>query len=48
MRGNETPYPIWIKFCKMVDIPDTITCVNFGDDRLRGLGVVGVNYFFFR
>jgi len=23
----------------MVDIPDIITCANFGDDRLRGLGV---------
>jgi len=25
----------------MVDIPDVITCANFGEDRLRGLGVAG-------
>jgi len=41
MRRNETPYPIWMKFCRMVDIHDVITYVNFGDDRFRGLGVVG-------
>jgi len=23
----------------VVDIPDIITCANFGEDRLRGLGV---------
>jgi len=26
----------------MVGIPDVITYANFGDDRLRGLGVAGV------
>jgi len=41
MRGNETPYPIWIKCCKPVGTPDIITYANFGDDRLRGLGVAG-------
>jgi len=41
MRGNKTPYPIWIKFCMVVAIPDVITCANFGEDRLRGLGVAG-------
>ena len=41
MRGSETPYPIWIKFCVVVDIPDVITYSNFGEDRLRGLGVAG-------
>jgi len=41
MRRNETPYPIWMKFCAMVDIHDIITCVNFGDDRSRGLLVAG-------
>ena len=41
MRGNKNPYPIWIKFCRVVDIPDVITCANFGEDRLRGLGVAG-------
>jgi len=39
MRGNNTTYPIWIKFCRMIDIPDIST--NFGDDRLRGLWVAG-------
>jgi len=38
----KTLYPIWIKFRTMVDIPDVITCANFGEDRLRGLGVAGV------
>jgi len=42
MRGNKTPYLIWIKFCRLVDIPDIISCANIGDDRLRGLGVAGV------
>jgi len=42
MRGSETPYPICVKFCRMVGIPDLITCANFGDDQLRGLGVAGV------
>jgi len=26
----------------MVDIPDVIAYVNFGEDRLRGLGVAGI------
>jgi len=30
-----------MKFCRMVDIHDMIKQVNFGDDRLRGLGVAG-------
>jgi len=25
----------------VIDIPDVITYANFGDDRLRGLGVAG-------
>jgi len=41
MRGSETPDPIWKKFCTVVDIPDIITCANFGEDRLRGLEVAG-------
>jgi len=41
MRGSETPYPIAIKFCMVVDIPDVITFANFGEDRLRGLWVAG-------
>jgi len=39
--ARKTPYPIWIKFCRLVGIPDVITCANFGLDRLRGLGVAG-------
>jgi len=39
MRGNDTPSPICVKFCRMVGIPDIIICANFGDDRLRSLGV---------
>jgi len=30
-----------MKFCRMVDIEDIIKQVNFGDDRLRSLGVAG-------
>jgi len=41
MRGSETPYPIWIKFCKVVDIPDVIIYANFGEDRLWGLELAG-------
>ena len=35
------PYPIWMKFCRVADIPDVITPVNFGDDRLRDLVAEG-------
>jgi len=41
MRGSETPYPIYIKFCSVVGIPDVITYAYSGEDRLRGLGVAG-------
>ena len=41
MRRNETPHPRWMNFCMTVDIHDVITLANFGDDRLRGLGVAG-------
>ena len=44
MRRNETPQPIWIKFCRMTDIPDVMTYANFGDDSLRGLGAAGSNF----
>ena len=30
-----------MKFCRMVDIYDVIKYVNFGDGRLRSLGVAG-------
>ena len=39
MRRTETPKPILIKFCVVVDIPDVVT--NFGDHRLRGFWVAG-------
>jgi len=47
MRRNETPYPIWMKFCRIVDVHDVITCVNFGDDGLRVFwaAVGGKSYF---
>ena len=32
----------------MVDIHDVISCVNFGDDRLRGLAVAGGQILAFR
>ena len=41
MRRTETPIPIWIKFCVVVDIPDVVTYTNFGDNRLRGFWVAG-------
>ena len=41
MRRTETPKPIWIKFCTVVDIPDVVTYTNFGDQRLRGFWVAG-------
>ena len=45
MRRTETPKPIWIKFCMMVDIADIVTYTNFGDHRLRGFWVAGVQIF---
>jgi len=41
MRGSETPYQVWIQLRRVIDVPDVITCANFGDNRLRGLGVTG-------
>ena len=39
MHRTETPKPIWIKFCMVVDIPDVVKYTNFGDHRLRGFWV---------
>ena len=39
MRRTETPKPIWIKFCTVVDISDVVTYTNFGDHWLRGFWV---------
>jgi len=41
MRRTETPKPIWIKFCAVVDIVDAVTYTNFGDHRLRGFWMAG-------
>jgi len=41
MRRTETPKPIWIKFCVVVDIPDLVTYTNFGDHWLMGFWVAG-------
>ena len=41
MRRTETPKPIWIKFCMVVDISDIVTYTNFGDHQLRGFWVAG-------
>jgi len=41
MRRPETPKPIWIKFCTVVGITDTVTYTNFGDHRLTGFWVAG-------
>ena len=38
MRRTETPKPIWMKLCLVVDIPDLVTYTSFGDHRLRVLG----------
>ena len=47
MLGSETPYPIYPlsdlnKLLQDGRYPDVITCANFGEDWLRGLGVAGV------
>jgi len=44
IRRTETPKPISIKFCKVVDITDAVTYTNFGDHRLRGFWVAGVKF----
>jgi len=41
MRRPDTPKPIVMKFCLVVDIPDVVTYTNFGDHRLRGFWVTG-------
>ena len=46
MRGKETPDPMWIKFCRIVDIPDVIIYQNFGDKRLRVWCWRGSNFAF--
>jgi len=41
MRRTETPKPILIKFCMMVDIADVVTYTYFGDHRLWCFWVAG-------
>ena len=41
MRRTETPNPISIKFCVVVDVPDVVKYANFGDHRLRGFWLAG-------
>jgi len=41
MRGSETPYPIWIRFYRVLDVPGLVTYANFAEDRLRSLVVAG-------
>ena len=41
MRRTETPKPIWINFCMVVDITNLVTYTNFGDHRLTGFWVAG-------
>ena len=45
LRRTETPKPIWIQFCTMVDIPDVVTYTNFGDHRLWEFWVAGGSNF---
>ena len=44
MHRNETPKPIWIKLCVVVDIPDVVAYTNCGDNRLRVFGWRGSNF----
>jgi len=38
--GSRNPEPIATKFCMSGDVQDVIVAANFGEDRLRGFGVV--------
>jgi len=44
MRRNETRWRIVTNCCTGVGVHDVITCADLYYDRLRGLGVVGVNF----
>jgi len=39
--GEETPGRIASKFCLVVGTQDVITCIKFGDDRLRDFRSAG-------
>jgi len=38
IRGEAPRKRIFIKFCTAGDMPDVITCANFGSKKLTGLG----------
>jgi len=42
--GEKNPWGIVTNFCIWVDIRDIITYATFGDDRLRGFGMAGVEF----
>ena len=42
--GKRNPFRDRDQICVWVDIRDVITYATFGDDRLRGLGVAGVEF----
>jgi len=39
--GEEIPERIASKFCAVIGTQDVITCIKFGDDRLRGFWSAG-------
>ena len=41
MLGEETHGWIVSKFCLVIETLDVITCIKFGDDRLRGFWLAG-------
>ena len=43
-RRNEILIPLWIKFGRLVEIPNIITCANVGDDRLRSFRKAVTNF----
>jgi len=45
MCGEETPGQIGSKFCLVIGTQDEITCVKFGNDRLRGFWLAKVYLF---
>ena len=45
MWGEEIPGRIASKFCLVIGTQDVITCIKFGDDRLRGFWSAGCQNF---
>ena len=44
MHKNETPKPIWTKFCMVVGIRNVITYTNYGDLHLWGFWWLGIKF----